>query len=339
MNYKQQSNNNHYSLLLMVILLVVLAVFSILRFSVLWSLSIWKSMAMQLPEFGIMAIGLVFCFISGNIDLSFIALADLAAIIGVKVMISVPDNSMIIPGILLALAIGAVGGYINGNLVSRLNIPPILATLATQQLFMGLAIAITSGNAVTNVPKIYTDIGHSMICGFIPFPLLLFAVLFLIGLFILKYTVFGKRLYMIGSNKIAARFSAINIKNNVILAYVINGIYAVIGGLIMVSSYNSAKADFGISYLMTCFLILVLAGVMPDGGMGKIHNVLIAILTVQIISTGVNMFAGINSYYRGFIWGVLLITMLIINTRSWTEIKRLMFKLRRKGELTHEENR
>jgi len=77
----------------------------------------------------------------------------------------------------------------------------------------------------------------------------------------------------------------------------------------------SAKADYGTSYVMRCILILVLAGVLPDGGMGKIGNVLIAIVTIQIIATGVNMFPSLNTYYASLIWGGLLIIVLIMSTR------------------------
>ena len=77
----------------------------------------------------------------------------------------------------------------------------------------------------------------------------------------------------------------------------------------------SAKADYGTSYVMRCILILVLAGVLPDGGMGKIGNVLIAIVTIQIIATGVNMFPSLNTYYASLIWGGLLLVVLLLSTR------------------------
>ena len=87
-----------------------------------------------------------------------------------------------------------------------------------------------------------------------------------------------------------------------------------IGGLLMVSTYKSAKADYGQSYTMTVILILVLAGVLPDGGMGKISNVLLSIVVIQLISTGVNMFPQLNTYYANLIWGALLIAVLILGT-------------------------
>ena len=84
--------------------------------------------------------------------------------------------------------------------------------------------------------------------------------------------------------------------------------------MIMVSTLNSAKADNGTSYVMRCILILVLAGIMPDGGIGWIINALISIVTIQVIATGVNMFPKLNSYYGDLIWGGMLLIVLIANT-------------------------
>jgi len=102
---------------------------------------------------------------------------------------------------------------------------------------------------------------------------------------------------------------------------VLAGIAAAIGGLLMVSTMNSAKADYGSSYVMRCILILVLAGVLPDGGIGKILNVLIAIVTIQVISSCVNMFPELNTYYSSLISAVLLIVMLITTSRLLGERK------------------
>jgi simple sugar transport system permease protein len=152
-------------------------------------------------------------------------------------------------------------------------------------------------------------------------PLFVFLIVLLIFAFLLRYTTYGEKLYMIGSNPKAARFSAINTTKMLTVTFVISGVCAAIGALLMVSTYNSAKADYGSSYLMRCILILCLAGVLPDGGIGKIFNALIAIVTIQIIATCVNMFPEINSYYGSLIWGVLLLIILMATTRLLGESK------------------
>jgi len=320
---KKINIKDNYALLLVSLLVIVLAVFTILKPDTLWKVSTWKSMASQFPEYGVMTLGVMLCFIAGCIDVSFVSLGNFASIIASLFMLQAAEGTIpegqtgliVILAILIAMVVGGISGYLNGNLISRLGIPPILATLSTQLVFRGLAIALTQGYAVTGIPPIYSEVGHMDIFGFLPVPLLVFIIVLLFVAFLLKYTTFGKKLYMIGSNPKAARFSGINVTKMINTTFVINGMIAAIGALLMVSTMNSAKADYGSSYLMRCILILVLAGVLPDGGMGKIFNVLIAIVTIQIIATSVNMFPELNSYYGSLISAIMLIVMLMITSR------------------------
>ena len=307
-----------YTFMLLALMAVVLLLFTILKGSLLWKGDVWLGMAMQFPEYGVITLGLMFCFICGKMDMSFMALGDFATIMAVRYMSSHPEGAqggVILVGILLALCIAVVGGIINGLLVSYLDIPPVMATISMQLVWTGLSVALTNGNSVKGLPSLYTEIGHKYLFGFLPVPLLIFVVIFLICMFLLKHTVYGEKLYMVGTNIKAAEFSAINTKRMVIGTYVLCDVICCVGCLIMISTMAGAKADYGTSYVMRCILILVLAGVLPDGGMGRIGNVLIAIITIQIIATGVNMFSNLNTYYASLIWGALLLVVLIMSTR------------------------
>jgi len=248
--------NFNYTYLLLGFLALVLIVFTITKPEMLWKGSVWMSMAKQFPESGVFVIGVMFCFIAGYIDISFVTLADLSAIIACMYMAragqgnptALSSGMIVITGVLIALLIGALGGLINGNLVSRIGIPAIMATLANQMVFRGLSIVLTRGNAVMGIPSIYGEVMHTKIFGFIPMALLVFILVLLISAFLLKYTIFGKKLYMLGSNAKAAKFSAINITRMTNITFVISGICAAIGGMLMVATMNSAKADYGSSY-------------------------------------------------------------------------------------------
>ena len=317
----------NYVYLLIGLLILVLAFFTITKAEKLWNPSTWASIAVQFPEYGVMTLGVMLCFIAGCIDVSFVALADLSTVVGFMFMVKMTENGaenvgwIVLVGVLIALAVGALGGLLNGNLISRLGIPPIMATLATQMVFRGIAIGVTQGNPVTGIPELYSNIGHFSVLGFQPVPIIVFLIVFAIIGFLLRYTTYGRKLYMLGSNPKAARFSAINTTRMVNSTLVIAGVCAAIGGLLMVSTMNSAKADYGSSYLMRSILILVLAGVLPDGGMGKILNVLIAIVAIQIIATGVNMFPNLNTYYSNLISAVMLLVMLVATSRLLGERK------------------
>ncbi|MBQ9968827.1 MAG: ABC transporter permease [Oscillospiraceae bacterium] len=323
MKLKEFARNNRYTTMLIGLLVLVLAFFSATKGKLFWQGSLWQGMMFQFPEYGCMTLGLMFAFISGHMDMSFVMLGNFSSIIAVKYMIANVEEGMansqiggiILTAIGIALAIAVVGGIINSLLVSRLNIPPVMATIAMQLVWQGFSTALTKGYALPGLPSLYTEIGHKALFGFLPVPLLIFIVLFLVAAFLLKYTVFGEKLYMLGTNKKAAQFSAINVHGMLMTSYILSAVFSCVGTLIMVSTMGSAKADYGISYTMRCILILVLAGVLPDGGMGKIRDVLLAILTIQCIATGVNLFPSMNTYYGSLIWGGLLIIVLIASTK------------------------
>jgi len=318
---------NYYTFILLGLLALILVMFSITKSATFWKPGTWLSMATQFPEYGVFALGVMLCFLIGCIDISFVALGNFATVLACMLMVrlsgdgSGPQGPIVILASLFALVIGALGGLINGNLISRMGIPPILATLATQLVFMGIAIALTRGNAVTGIPEIYGDIGHINLFGFLPVPLLIFIIILLICVFLIRRTTYGKKLYMIGSNPKAARFSAINVTGMINATFVIAGVLAAAGALLMVNTMNSAKADYGSTYLMRCILIAVLAGVSPNGGAGKILNVLISIVIVQIIASGVNMFSQLNAYYVSLISAVLLLVVLVGTSRMLGERK------------------
>ncbi|MBQ1311864.1 MAG: ABC transporter permease [Blautia sp.] len=317
------AKKNQYMVMLLAFLAILLVFFTATKGKLLWTPGTWKSIVMQFPEYGLMTLGVMFCFIIGKIDMSFVALGDFASIMAVRFMGShLTEEStrgetirVMIIALLIAMAIAVVGGVINGVLIAYLNIPPVMATIAMQLVWLGLSTALTQGYAVTGVPSLYTEIGHGTLFGFVPVVLVLFIVVFLICAFLLKFTTYGEKLYMVGSNEKAARFSGINTRGMIIKTFILADVLATLGCMVMVSSNNSAKADYGTSYVMQVILILVLAGVLPDGGMGKIFNVLLAIVTLQIISTCVNMFSQLNIYYSNMIWGGLLILVLIMGTR------------------------
>ena len=320
---RNYADKNRYTVMLLGFIAVLLVFFTITKGKTLWTPGTWKGIVVQFPEFGIITLGIMFCFILGKMDMSFMMLGDFASIVAVRYMAGhVPEDApvstvarVILIGLLIAVLIGALGGIINGVLVAFLDIPPVMATIAMQMVWLGTSKALTQGKAVTGVPGLYTEVGHMMVFGVIPFVLLVFIVIFAICAFILKYTTYGEKLYMVGSNNKAARFSGINVRRMIIGTYVLADILATLGCMIMVSSNNSAKADYGSSYVMQVILILVLAGVLPDGGMGKIINVLLSIVAVQIISSCVNMFRELNIYYANVIWGALLLVVLIMGTR------------------------
>lgn len=278
-----------------------------------------SSMLTQFPEFGIMTFGSMLAMITGGFDLSVVSVANLSAIISAKVMLNVMGSEgtfgagTFVLIIIAALLIGTVCGAVNGYLISVLHIPPMLATMGSNELIGGIALIITNGKAVSGLPVDFSMLMTSKIGGIIPISALIFIVLALVVNYILTRTRFGNEIYMLGTNSKAALFSGLRIKSLLIRTYMLSGIMASVAGLIMLANYNSAKADYGSTYSLQCILICVLGGVSPKGGKGKVLGVVLAIIILQVLSSGLNMFSELNTFYRTLLWGVVLIAVMILN--------------------------
>ena len=314
----------------LVIMIVAWMIFmAITRFSKFYTVINFTTMASQFPEFGIMALGGMLCMITGGIDLSSVGVANVTSItMGMFIKTQMVEGSIsaftMIAAFAMAICIGLVVGAINGALISKIKIPPILTTLGMNQLVTGISMVITGGNAVSDLPMNYAEtINQKLIKvipgkrgvmqGVLPVQLIFFVVIALIIWFLLARTSFGKKIYMIGTNENVARFSGVKVDQMLIKTYAISGICAAIGGMIMLANYNSARSDYGSVYTLQCILIVVLGGVDPKGGRGKISGVLLAIILLRLLETGLNRFPQISSYYINLIYGAVLLLVMVLN--------------------------
>jgi simple sugar transport system permease protein len=311
---------------LFVIMVAIFVVMSLARPDIFPTLSNFNSMSVQFPEIGILAIAIMLTMLTGGIDLSVTSTANLCGIVTAIILTDLVPPTAAGPQVVLgmavalvvAVAIGLACGRFNGYLISRVGITPILATLGTMTLYMGIAIAITKGTAMFAVPQ-FLWLGSGTIAGFVPVPLILFAVVALVVALILNRTAFGFRLYMMGTNATAARFSGINNARMLVHTYLLSGLLASIAGLIFLARSNSAKADYGSTYVLQAILIAVLGGVNPSGGFGKIAGLVMALLSLQFLSSGLSMllirYSGSN-FLKEFAWGALLIAVMVIDYYS-----------------------
>lgn len=301
-------DNNIKRLLIILALFIVIA--CVTKPTQFIKIGNFQTMAKQMSEYGLMAVGVGICMISGGIDLSTVYIANLCGILAGMMMQGGGSN---LAAILVALAVGALCGIFNGFLVSYLKIPAMLATLGTYQLFMGIAIIVSGGSTVSGIPESYTSFATTALFGYIPLSFVTFLLIIIAMTFVMSKTKFGTRVYLVGTNEKAAQFAGINCKNILIRTYMLSGLVSAVAGLLSLARINSAKADFGSSYTMQCILISVLGGVNPNGGFGTIPGIAIAVVILQMMSSYLNMFSDISNYYRDLIWGVALIGVLIIN--------------------------
>lgn len=279
------------------------------------------SMLFLFPEYGILALAMMLAMISGGIDLSVIATANFSAIIAAKFLIQfcpAEETSFVaiiflIISLVIAMAAGGCCGALVSFFIGKIGIPPMIATLGGADLIMGLSLIITKGSSVKGFPAIVSAVGTKVLFGFLPLTVIVYLICAAIVGFILSETKLGIRMRMMGSNSIAAKFSGINNMDTIFKTYVLGGMLSAIAGMLLISRANSARADYGSSYIMQAIIICVLGGTNPNGGFGKVSGVTVAILILQVLSSGFNMFPQISNFYRSIIWGAVLILVVIYN--------------------------
>ena len=315
---------------LLIMTVIWLVFMAITRFDKFYTIANFQTIAGKFPEFGIMALGAMLCMITGGIDLSSVGVANLTSILMAMYMRARAGESGHIPGImvlevlLFAAIIGCLAGGLNGVLISKIHIPPILATLGVNQLLTGIALVVTNGKAVSDIPTDYSAIINQKLLkvvpgkrgtvqGLIPVQLLFFVAAALIVWFLLARTSYGKKLYLMGTSEKVARFSGLKVDRIRIKTYALSGVLAALGGMIMLANYNSARSDYGSVYTLQCILIVVLGGVSPTGGKGKISGVMLSIILLSLLEAGINRFPQISSYYITLIWGAVLLLVMVLN--------------------------
>lgn len=297
---------------LLFILIVMVIGLGLVEGDKLFAASGLRSMGFQLPELGFLALAMMIPMLSGGIDLSIIATANLCALtVAYTLTAFMPDAHGAMGGmvqlgaLLLGLLLAAVVGLLNGVLVAYLRVPPMLATLGTMTTVKGLAIGISHGDVISGFPAPVVFIGNGTVAG-IPFALIVFALAVIpLSIFVNK-TPLGKSIAMIGSNERATFYSGIDTRRSLLWVYLISGIFAGIAGIIMMARFDSANAAYGESYLLVAILAAVLGGVDPLGGFGRVSGVILSLIILQMVSTA-SILLDLSQFITLALWGGILI--------------------------------
>lgn len=283
-----------------------------------FSINNFQSMAFQISEFGFLAIAMSLAMLTGGIDLSIVSNAGLSGIIAAFVLSgkffnieSVSSGVTILIAVLAALACSTLCGLFNGILISKLSIPPILATLGTMILYTGIGMALTNGESVRVGIREFSKLSSKTLFD-IPYIFILLVITFIIVSFILSKTKFGSEIYMVGQNSVALRFSGVDAEKVLIKTYAMIGFLVGISSLIIISRVNSARMGFGDTYQLQTILVAVLGGIDPDGGKGKLFGVALGITVLQFLQSAFTIFQ-FTPYSKKLIWGILLLAVMITN--------------------------
>ena len=276
------------------------------------------AMFRQFPEYGLLAIGIGMALIIGGIDLSAVYLANLSSIVAGLFVLRFyhgdgeGGTGIVLASFVVALLIGAIGGILNGVLISGLGIPAMLATLGTQSLFWGFGVVLTGGSTLSGFPKVLGNM-INMKFGLFPITIVIFAAAAVITAIIVQKTKLGREMKMYGTNNRATVYSGLNNFKIVVCTHMFSGMLAALSGIIMWGRYSSAKADTGATYTMQAILIAVLGGGSPLGGSGSVTGIVLAVLIIQMLSSLLNMYTFIPNACRQIVWGGLLLVVMIVN--------------------------
>ena len=281
---------------------LILALLAISLFSPQYlSLDNLLVVALQVSFTGIAAIGTAYLIISGNVDLSIGSQYALCAVASAMLAKSVPSPVAWIAGILL----GAALGFLNGLMVWRITISPIIITLGTLTIFRGIALRITNGFGVRGVPKSFALFGQAHWFG-LPMPVWVLIILGIIAQIVLQFTKQGRHLLAFGGNKEAAEAAGIDGKGLVLLSFALNGALVGISAVLAASRFGSAAPTFGSGFELDVIAAVILGGVAFTGGEGSIVGVLLAVVLFGVINSGL-ISIGIDPHYAQMMKGLALL--------------------------------
>jgi rhamnose transport system permease protein len=262
-----------------------------------------------MAEMGIVGLGMTFIIVTGGIDLSVGSILGLVAI-----LLGVFWKNVGLPlplAIVLAIVSGTLAGLFNGFIITRFKVPPMIATLATLALYRGLAEGISESHSVRGYPEWFYVLGQGDVWG-IPTQLWLFLALAIVAIFILGVTPFGRGIYAIGSNAVAARFSGIPVSRSLLAIYTASGFLASVAGVIFVSRVSTTRSDMGTGLEFDVITAVVLGGTSIFGGRGTVVGTLLGLMLMQALKNGL-LLAGVKGDGTITVIGVVLIGTLIVS--------------------------
>lgn len=282
----------------------------------------------------LIALGVSGCLITKGTDLSAGRQVGLAACLtGVllqradytgRMFKNMPEFNMWLV-LLIVLLIGALIGIINGLIISKLNVPPFIATLGTQTIIYGIALIFTDAQPIGGFQKSYVNFVNGKLFEIGSYPGLpyLLIIAFVIGLFfwfLYNKTTHGKYMYAIGGNENAAEVSGVNTVKSKILIYMIAGIMYALAGYLLAGKTGGATSSMGNGYELEAIAGCTIGGVSTTGGIGTVGGILVGVLVFELLKI-VLQFLGVNPYYNYIAQGLVIVIAVALDIRKYVKKK------------------
>lgn len=266
----------------------------------------------QISIISILAIGVTYVILTGGIDLS---LGSLVAVAGVSAAtFAHPDTYPLIVPIAVGILVGVAFGLFNGIVITRGGVAPFITTLGVMTAARGTALIIAKGRPISNLSDSFNFIGGGELFG-IPFPIIIFLVVFIVSHFILSKTKFGRYIYAIGGNEEAARASGVKVKKVKTLVYVICSGLAGLAGVIQSSRIAVGQPSIGEGYELDAIAAVVIGGTSLEGGIGTVFGTIIGSLIIGVLNNGLDLL-NVPSYYQQVVKGLIIIGAVLLDRKK-----------------------
>ncbi|HEX7825681.1 MAG TPA: ABC transporter permease [Mycobacterium sp.] len=298
-----------YSMVIVMLLVIMYFSYRSARFSTPENL---LTILVAAAPFALIALGQTLVVLTGGIDLS------VGSVIAVSAMASAA-TAKANPGqvwmtVLVAMVVGLAVGSVNGILVSRINVPPFIATLGTLTAGSGLAYVIGGGAPINGLPAEFGSIANTKIFG-LQIPVLVMIIGIVVLAVVMKRTTYGMRIYAVGGNRNAAEIAGINAKNVLFSVYAFSGLLAGISGVMLASRVISGPPNLGQGYELDAIAAVVIGGASLMGGRGTVWGTVLGLFMIQTLNNGLDILV-VPAYWQDVIKGVLIVAAVAVDVWS-----------------------
>lgn len=298
------------------ILLILVGIIATIRYETFLTEENLLNVLRQNSMLGIIALGMTFVILTGGIDLS---VGSLLAVAGV-IAANLAGNGIVI-ALIAAVAATTMLGLINGVVIAKARIQPFIVTLAMMIAARGIALAVTGEESVKiqGLSGDFNWLGRGWL-GFLPVPVAILIVVFVIGWLVLNYTRFGRHVYAVGDNDEAARLMGLNINRVTILVYGVSGLLAGLSGVILASRLGAGQPVAGVGWELDAIAAVVVGGTLLTGGKGSAVSTLFGVLLLGVIFNLFNLEGQISPWWQLVLRGGILLAVVVLQNRL-TRIK------------------
>jgi ribose/xylose/arabinose/galactoside ABC-type transport system permease subunit len=265
----------------------------------------------QISVNGILAIAMTFVIITAGIDLSVGSILAFAGVVAASV--GHPGNSLLL-SIMLGLAVGSACGLINAVIIANTQVPAFIVTLGMMTIARGATLTYTTGRSVIDLSDQFNFIGQGDLLG-IPIPIYILVAVGAISYVVLHHARFGRFVYAIGGNEMAAKVSGVNIAKVKLIVYIMSGCLAGLAGIMLASRTGAGSPNAGSGYELNAIAAAVIGGVGFAGGRGTIIGTLVGALIIGVVQNGLDLLR-VSSYIQLIVRGVIIIGAVLVDQIS-----------------------